>query len=149
MTSMFEAWWNFRNFSFGFPSSHAPTLISSTLAAAAAGNFNWTVRNAVSSRDTLINRTASSSQEIRSLSKRSTFPSHYSPQTFVRVITSTLPIVSSSCTVQHQLHCKISLVTIRRLRNKIPHHRKKKFRKLQLSSSCLQIFSYRKSADTF
>jgi hypothetical protein len=52
MTSMFEAWWNFRNFSFGFPTSHAPTLISSTLAEAAARNFNWTVRNAASSHDT-------------------------------------------------------------------------------------------------
>jgi hypothetical protein len=90
---------------------------------------------------TVINRTASSSREIHSLSKRSTFPSHHSPQTFVRVITSTLSVVTSSRTMQYQAYCKISLGTVRPLGNKIPHHRKTTFWKLLLSSSCEQIVS--------
>ena len=90
---------------------------------------------------TIINCTALSSQEIRSLSKRCTFLSHHSPQIFVRIITSTLSVVLSSCAMRYQAYDKISLATIRRLRNKVPHHRKKTFGRLLLSSSCEQIVS--------
>jgi hypothetical protein len=67
MMNMCEAWWNFRYFSFGLPSPHTPSHISCRIAEVASRNFNWTLRNADSSRCSVITCTASSSHYEPSL----------------------------------------------------------------------------------